>query len=32
MQDAVMRLAAQPTAFGIDQGIAERCSLTFLAD
>jgi hypothetical protein len=32
MQDAVMRLAAQPVAFGIDQGVAERCALTFLAD
>ena len=32
MQDAVMRLAAQPAAFGIDQGVGERCALTFLAD
>ena len=32
MQDAVMRLAAQPAAFGIDQGVGERCALTFLAE
>ena len=32
MQDAVMRLAAQPAAFGIDPGVAERCALTFLAE
>ena len=32
MQDAVMRLAAQPAAFGIDPGVGERCALTFLAE
>jgi len=32
VQDAVMRLAAQPAAFGIDQGVGERCALTFLAE
>ena len=32
MQEAVLRLAAQPVAFGIDQQVAERCALTFLAE
>merc|ERR1712087_646885 len=32
MQEAVMRFAAQPSAFCIDSGVAERCSLTFLAE
>jgi len=32
MQDAVMRLAAQPAAFGIAPFVGERCALTFLAE
>lgn len=32
LQEAVMRYAAQPAAFGIDPQVAERCALTFLAD
>jgi len=32
LQEAVMRLAAQPAAFGIDSGVAERCSVTFLSE
>jgi len=32
MQDAVMRLAAQPTTFGITPFVAERCALTFLSE
>ena len=32
MTDAIMRLSAQPAAFGIDQIVAERCALTFLAE
>eukprot|EP00316_Scyphosphaera_apsteinii_P022876 CAMPEP_0119341952 /NCGR_PEP_ID=MMETSP1333-20130426/103705_1 /TAXON_ID=418940 /ORGANISM="Scyphosphaera apsteinii, Strain RCC1455" /LENGTH=1126 /DNA_ID=CAMNT_0007354061 /DNA_START=48 /DNA_END=3428 /DNA_ORIENTATION=+ len=32
LQEAVMRFAAQPAAFGVDSGVAERCSLTFLAE
>lgn len=32
MQEAVLRLAAQPGAFGIDPQVAERCALTFLAE
>ncbi len=32
MQEAVLRLAAQPVAFGIDAGVSERCALTFLAE
>ena len=32
LQEAVMRFAAQPTAFNIDMNVAERCALTFLAE
>ena len=32
MQEAVMRFAAQPAAFGVDATVAERCALTFLAE
>ena len=32
MQEAVMRLAAQPTPFGITPVVGERCALTFLAE
>jgi len=32
LQEAVMRLAAQPNAFGIDASVAERCALTFLSE
>ena len=32
LQEAVMRFAAQPAAFGIDPQVAERCALSFLAD
>ena len=32
LQEAVMRFAAQPAAFGIDVGVAERCAMTFLAE
>ena len=32
LQEAVMRFAAQPNAFGIDPTVAERCALTFLAE
>ena len=32
MQDAVMRIAAQPSAFGITPVVGERCALTFLAE
>lgn len=32
LQEAVMRLAAQPQVFGIDPTVAERCALTFLSE
>jgi predicted RNA methylase len=32
MQDAIMRLAAQPAAFGIDPVVGERGAVNFLAD
>ncbi|KAL3913080.1 MAG: hypothetical protein SGPRY_008111 [Prymnesium sp.] len=32
LQEAVMRLTAQPNVFGIDATVAERCALTFLAE
>ena len=32
LQEAVMRFAAQPTTFGIEPSVAERCALTFLAE
>ena len=30
--EATMRYAAQPAAFGIEGGVAERAALCFLAD
>jgi hypothetical protein len=32
LQDAVMRLAASPTTFGITPVVGERCAMTFLAE